>query len=120
MRLRAHDLFAGKVHIGNNLLSYQELLLKSGTAMDAALILAPRLTKNCDDNRDCDLSQINMGCQWYFGMKAHICVNADSRLAHRVDDTASLVIDLTHANTLPHGEDADLYVNADYQDAQRR
>ena len=42
------------------------------------------------------MHQTKKGNQWYFGMKAHIGVDADSGLVHSVVGTAANVHDVTH------------------------
>jgi IS5 family transposase len=59
--------------------------LKSGTVVDATLIAAPSSTKNSSGERDLEMHQTNKGNQWHFGIKAHICVDADSGLVHTVE-----------------------------------
>ena len=54
------------------------LLLKRGSMVDATIIAAPSSTKNADGERDPEMHQTKKGNQWYFGMKAHIGVDADS------------------------------------------
>lgn len=50
------------------------------------------------------MKQSKEGNQWYFGMKAHIGVDAHSGLAHSVCGTMGSVNDVVEANTLLHGE----------------
>jgi transposase, IS5 family len=40
------------------------------------------LSKNTEDKRDADVHQTKMGNQWYFGMKAHVGVDAQTVPAH--------------------------------------
>ena len=72
----------------NELLAARGLLLKAGTAVDATLIAAPSSTKNKDKARDPEMHSSHKGDNWYFGMKAHIGVDADSGLTHSVRGTA--------------------------------
>ena len=65
-------------------LSRKGLLLKRGTIVDATIIAAPSSTKNASHERDPEMHQTKKGNQWYFGMKAHIGVDADSGLVHTV------------------------------------
>ena len=58
----------------------QFLLIRSGTIMDTTLIAAAHSTKNKAHKRDPQMSQTKKGNQWYFGMKAHIGVDAKSGL----------------------------------------
>ena len=50
----------------------------SGTIVDATIISAPSSTKNRDDQRDPEMCQTRKGKQWYFGMKLHIGVDAET------------------------------------------
>jgi IS5 family transposase len=61
----------------NTVLAAKGLLLKEGTVVDATIIEAPSSTKNKDGTRDSEMHQTKKGNQWYFGMKAHIGVDAD-------------------------------------------
>ena len=54
--------------------------LKTGTIVDASIIDAPSSTKNRRGERDPEMHQTKKGNQWYFGMKAHIGVDAESGL----------------------------------------
>lgn len=81
------------------LLESKKLLLRTGTIVDATLIAAPTSTKNSTKSRDPEMHQTKKGTQWYFGMKAHIGVNADSGLVHTVRGTAANVSDVVEANS---------------------
>ena len=63
--------------------------LKTGTIVDASIIDAPSSTKNRRGERDPEMHQTKKGNQWYFGMKAHIGVDAESGLAHSLATTAA-------------------------------
>ena len=60
-------------------------MLEAGTIVDATIIAAPSSTKNAEGERDPEMHQTKKGNQWYFGMKAHIGVDAESGLVHTVD-----------------------------------
>ncbi|MGU7895857.1 transposase, partial [Escherichia coli] len=96
------------------------LLLKSGTVVDATLIAAPSSTKNRSGQRDPEMHQTRKGNQWYFGMKAHIGVDADSGLVHTVVGTAANVNDVTSAHALVHGEETDVFADACCQGVSKR
>ena len=49
------------------------------------------------------MHQTKKGDEWYFGMKAHIGVDAKTGMVHRVMTTAADVNDLTEAHRLLHG-----------------
>ena len=104
----------------NELLSQRGLLLKAGTAVDATLIAAPTSTKNKDKARDPEMHSSKKGNQWYFGMKAHIGVDADSGLVHTVRGTSGHVADVTEGNSLLHGQESVAYGDAGYQGIEKR
>ena len=119
-RLEKHKLADGIVATVNDVLSRQGLLLKEGSAVDATLIAAPSSTKNKDGKRDPEMHSSKKGNQWYFGMKAHIGVDADSGLVHTVRGTAGHVADVTEGNALLHGEETVVFADAGYQGADKR
>jgi IS5 family transposase len=96
--LEAHGLTAKIFAAINTHLAERGLLLKQGTVVDATIIAAPSSTKNRQGERDPEMHQTRKGKQWYFGMKAHIGVDADSGLVHTVVTTAANVSDLTPAH----------------------
>ncbi len=104
----------------NELLNQLGLLLKAGTAVDATLIAAPTSTKNKDKARDPEMHSSKKGNQWYFGMKAHIGVDADSGLVHTVRGTSGHVADVTEGNSLLHGQESVAYGDAGYQGIEKR
>lgn len=53
-------------------------------------------------------------------MKAHIAVDADSGLVHRVRGTSGNVNDVVEANSLLHGEKVQAWGDAGYQGAAKR
>ena len=71
------------------------LRLQAGTIVDATIIDAPVSTKNRAQARDPELHQVKQGNPWYFGMKAHIGVDAHTGLVHRGATTAANVADVT-------------------------
>jgi len=104
----------------NDLLQHKGLMLKTGTVVDATLIAAPSSTKNASGERDPEMKQSKKGNQWFFGMKAHIGVDAASGLVHTVRGTAGSVNDVVEANSLLHGEEAEAWGDAGYQGADKR
>ena len=96
------------------------MLLRVGTVVDATLIAAPSSTKNGSGERDPEMHQSKKGNQWYFGMKAHIGVDAESGLVHTVHGTAGNVNDVVEANALLHGQQAEAFADAGYQGAHKR
>ena len=104
----------------NALLSERGLLLKQGTLVDATLIAAPSSTKNNSVSRDPEMHQTKKGNNWYFGMKVHIGVDAESGLTHTVITTAANVHDVTQAHALLNGEETDVFADAGYQGVEKR
>lgn len=118
--LEEHKLAPQILGLVNELLGAQGLLLRAGTVVDATLIAAPSSTKNASGERDPEMKQSKKGNQWYFGMKAHIGVDADSGLVHTVRGTSGSVNDLVEANSLLHGEETQAWADAGYQGAAKR
>lgn len=105
--LEEHGLQERLFAIVNALLAEKHLLMKTGSIVDATIIAAPASTKNTAGERDPEMHQTQKGNQWYFGMKAHIGVDARSGLVHTVRGTSANVHDRTVFPDLLHGaEDA--------------
>jgi IS5 family transposase len=75
-------------------LSARGLMMREGTLVDATLIAAPPSTKNKGKKRDPEMHQTRKGNPWYFGMKAHIGADRDSKLVQAVVVTAANVSDI--------------------------
>ncbi len=118
--LEQHNLAPQILQVVNELLSAEGLLLKSGTVVDATLIAAPSSTKNSVGERDPDMRQSKKGNRWYFGMKAHIGVDAQSGLVHTLRGTGGNVNDVIEANSLLQGQETDAFGDAGYQGAGKR
>ena len=118
--LEQHKLAGQILQTVNDLLTAKGLLLKQGTVVDATLIAAPSSTKNASGERDPEMKQSKKGNQWYFGMKCHIGVDADSGLVHTVRGTAGSVNDVVEANSLLHGQETDAFGDAGFQGADKR
>ena len=119
-RLEEHKLAEQILATVNELLTSKGLLLRVGTAVDATLIAAPTSTKNKDKARDPEMHSSKKGNQWYFGMKAHIGVDADSGLVHTVRSTAGHVHDISEGNSLLHGQEQMVFADAGYQGIGKR
>jgi IS5 family transposase len=118
--LEAHGLALGMLQTINATLSERGLMLKTGSVVDATLIQAPSSTKNASGKRDPEMHQTKKGKQWYFGMKAHIAVDADSGLVHSVIGTAANVSDINVAGALLHGQEEIAFGDAGYQGVHKR
>jgi len=118
--LEKHELTTQILAVVNDLLRGKGLMLRAGTVVDATLIAAPSSTKNASGERDPEMHQSKKGKQWYFGMKAHIGVDAESGLVHTVRGTSGNVSDVVEANSLLHGEETTVFADAGYQGAHKR
>ena len=119
-RLEEHKLAEQMLATVNALLVSKGLLLKVGTAVDATLIAAPTSTKNKGKARYPEMHSSKKGSQRYFGMKAHIGVDADSGLVHTVKGTAGHVHDITEGHSLLHGQEQVVFADAGYQGVDKR
>jgi IS5 family transposase len=118
--LEAHDLTQKIFAEVGALLRERKLLMKEGTIVDATIIAAPSSTKNARKERDPEMHQTKKGHQWYFGMKAHIGVDAQSGLVHTLTGTAAHVADIAQAHALLHGEEEAVYADAGYLGVEKR
>ena len=118
--LETHDLCKALFTAINADLTARGLLLRAGTLVDATLIAAPSSTKNQDKQRDPEMHQTKKGNQWYFGMKAHIGADRDSKLVHTVVVTAANVADITQTAALLHGQETQVHADAGYTGVEKR
>jgi IS5 family transposase len=93
---------------------------RKGTIVDATIVSAASLTKNSAGERDPEMHQTRKGNQWYFGMKAHVGVDAESGLVHTMIGTAANVADVTQAHDLLHGEETVAFGDAVYTSVAKR
>jgi transposase, IS5 family len=118
--LERHDLCQGLFTAINADLAARGLLLREGTLVDATLIAAPSSTKNVQRERDPEMHQTKKGNQWYFGMKAHIGADRDSKLVHTVVVSAANVADITKTAQLLHGQETQVHADAGYTGVEKR
>jgi len=109
------QLFAGV----NSHLADQGITLRSGTLVDATIIDAPSSTKNEARARDPEMSSTKKGNEWYFGMKAHVGVDADSGVVHRLETTTAKVHDSQVWDELLHGRETSVWADKGYVSATR-
>ena len=99
----------------NGYLERHGLKIGTGTIVDATLLQAPSSTKNKSGQRDPEMHQVRKGRQWYFGMKAHVGVDAETKLIHSVAATAANVADSRMLPELLHGEETEVWGDQAYQ-----
>lgn len=112
--LEQHGLQERLFAVVNALLEEKHLLMKAGSIVDATIIAAPSSTKNQTKERDPEMHQTQKGNQWYFGMKAHIGVDAESGLVHTVMGTAANTHDRTAFPALLHGDEQAIFGDSAY------
>ncbi|MEO7125371.1 MAG: IS5 family transposase [Nakamurella sp.] len=95
-------------------------IMRGGTVVDATVIAAPSSTTNATGTRDQEMRQTQKGNQWFFGMKAHIGVDAGAGYVHTVTATAASVHDLDQAPLLVRADDEVVYADASYQGIAKR
>ena len=118
--LEANDLAEDILRAINALLARKGLLLKQGSIVDATIIAAPSSTKNAQGARDPEMHQTRKGNQWFFGMKAHIGVDAQSGLVHTVTTTAANEADVNQVADLLHGKEEQVWADSGYRGAPSR
>ena len=92
-----------------------------GTIVDATLIAASPSTKNEAGKRDPEMTSSKKGNQWYFGMKAHIGVDAESGLVHTAGVTTGKVHDAKVMDRLIREDDVAVHGDKGYaNDAKKR
>ncbi len=95
------------------------ITLRSGTLVDATIIDAPSSTKNKAGTRDPEMSSTKKGNDWYFGMKAHVGVDADSGVVHSLETSTGSVHDSRVWDELLHGEETSVWADKGYVSAER-
>ncbi|OFV47872.1 IS5 family transposase [Oligella sp. HMSC09E12] len=118
--LETHGLTRQIFAAVNYRLAAQGLYLKEGTVVDATIISAPPSIKNESKSRDPEMRHAKKGNRCYFGMKAHIGVDAASGPVHTLVTTPANTHDVTRAHALLHGEEQDVYGDSGYQGAGER
>ena len=118
--LEKHELAGGILQVINGYLDDRGLMLRQGTVVDATIIHAPSSTKNKGGKRDPEMHQTKKGNQYFFGMKAHMGVDAESGLVHSVVGTAANVADVTQVDQLLHGKESYVSGDAGYTGVDKR
>ena len=113
--LKKHDLCGMMLDAVNIHLEAKGIKIATGTIVDATIIHAPSSTKNSTGERDPEMHQTKKGNQWYFGLKAHIGVDAKEGTVHTVVTTAANVADSRVLPDLLHGEERKVWGDGGYQ-----
>ena len=124
--LEKHKLAREILKAVNRWLSECGILMKlQGTLLDATIIEAPSSTKNKDKQRDHnggppEMHQAKKGDQWFYGMKAHIGVDAKSGMTNTFKTTSANEHDLNKLSHLLHGEEEFVSADSGYRGAEKR
>lgn len=118
--LERHDLAPRLFAAINDHLKAHGMRLSTGTIVDATIISAPSSTKNKDKRRDPAMHQTRKGNQWFFGLKAHIGVDAETGLVHSAVSTAANEADVLQVGALLHGREKAVFGDAGYRGADKR
>ncbi len=118
--LERHELTKALFEAVSRHLEDQGALLRGGTIMDATLIAASPSTKNKEGRRDPEMSQSKKGNQWYFGMKAHVGVDARSGLVHTAGVTTGKVHDAKVMDNLIREDDRAVFGDKGYVNEKKK
>jgi IS5 family transposase len=112
--LERHDLGSRLFVLIGEYLDENGLKVNRGTIVDATIISAPSSTKNKKKERDPEMRQTRKGNEWYFGMKAHVGVDSQTKLIHSVAATSANVHDSQVLPDLLHGEETRVWGDSAY------
>ena len=118
--LEAHELTKTVFEAVAEHLEARGALLRGGTIVDATLIAASPSTKNAAGKRDPEMRSSKKGNQWYFGMKAHIGVDAKSGLVHTAGVTSGSVHDAKVMDRLIRDDDTAVYGDKGYANDRKQ
>src|SRR6187401_1382920 len=118
--LEAHELTKTVFEAVAEYLEARGALLRGGTIVDATLIAASSSTKNEAGKRDPQMHSSKKGNQWYFGMKAHIGVDAKSGLVHTAGVTTGKVHDAKVMANLVREDDRAVYGDKGYANDRKQ
>ena len=113
--LEEHKLGGEMLEMVNLHLQEKGVRITTGTIVDATIIHAPSSTKNREQQRDPEMHQTKKGQQWYFGMKAHVGVDSQTKLIHTAVATPAHVADATVLPELLHGEETKVWGDQAYR-----
>lgn len=118
--LEKHDLPKKLFDELSSRLESHGCMMRGGTIVDATIIRAASSTKNAKGERDPEMHQTKKGNEYYFGMKAHIGVDAGSGYIHTVTATAANAHDIWEAPKLIRDDDEVVYGDSGYTGLSKR
>lgn len=118
--LETHGLGEQLLAAQTRVFEEQGWIMRGGTIVDATVIDAPKSTKNRGGSRDPEMRQVKKGNQWYFGMKAHVGVDAGTGYVHTVTTTPANVHDIVETVNLIRDDDEVVWADAGYLGVGKR
>ncbi len=112
--MEQHNQFKKIFNEINKVLKEKGLIMKTGTIVDATLIIALGRTKNRNKKRDSEMSSTRKSGKWHFRMKAHIEVGLSSGLVHSVSATTSKNYDIIQFDNILHGNERAIFADKGY------
>jgi IS5 family transposase len=112
--IEEHGLAKKIMKCVNDDLSKRGVRMGKGTIVDATIIEAPTSTKNQDKERDPEMATTVKHGQKHFGMKAHVGVDARTKLIHTVEVTAANENDVVVAHQLVRKTDTCVWGDKGY------
>ena len=102
------------------LLESHGLIMHGGTITDATILQAASSTRNSTKTRDPEMASTKKGKNYYFGMKAHIGVDAGSGGVVNTSYTAANEHDITQAHNCYREDDTVRYGDAAFIGVEKR
>lgn len=90
------------------------LIMRNGTIVDATIIDAPTSRKNKAHQRTPEMGATMKRNNHYYGSKAHIGIDKDSKFVHSVEVTAANVNDVAMSGALVQGGETEIYGDSGY------
>jgi IS5 family transposase len=118
--MEAHDLGKALFDAQSRFFAEHGWIMRGGTVVDATIIAAPSSTKNAARARDPQMRQTRKGNQWYFGMKAHVGVDAGTGYVHTVAVTSANAADVAQTSRLLREDDRVVWADAGYTGVEKR
>jgi transposase, IS5 family len=113
--LERHNLGPAILREVNQHLVSRKIKINTGTIVDATIIHAPSSTKNSSGKRDPEMHQVKKGNEWFFGMKAHIGVDSETRIVHSFVATPANIRDSRVLGDLLHGGETRVWGDSAYR-----
>lgn len=112
--IERHNLAGQMLRIVNAHLEKAGIRVRAGTIVDAAVIAAPRSTKNESGKQDREMASTKKGNQWQFGAKLHVGVDSRTKVIRTLQMTLANVHEGQVVEKLLHGGERRVYGDRAY------